>query len=66
MLIKFDKKLYKLQAVKSAVKDYQDLAAFKVSSNKGYIQVEFKATGKENNQLIKDEFCNYVFSLMKT
>jgi len=60
ILINFDKKLYKLKAVKSAIKEYQKLADFNLRQKGNYFQVELKNIDKGVKQIIKDEFCNYV------
>ena len=61
ILINFDKKLYKLKAIKLAIKEYQNLANFNLGQKGNYFQVELKNIDKEVIQIIKDEFCNYVF-----
>lgn len=66
MLINFDKKLYSFKAVKSAVKEYQNLADFDLKQKSKYIQVRLKNINKEVRPIIKDEFCNYILSLMKS
>ncbi len=60
MLISFSKKLYKIKAIKLAIKEYQDLANFSLEQKGNYIQVELKNINKDVKQIIKDEFCNYV------
>jgi len=60
MLISFSKKLYKIKAIKLAIKEYQNLANFSLEQKGNYIQVELKDIDKEVEQIIKDEFCNYV------
>ncbi len=66
MIISFSKNLYNLKAVKSAIKEYQNLADFNLRQKGNYIQVELKNIDKEVRQIIKDEFCNYVIFLMKS
>ncbi|MBU1137090.1 HxsD-like protein [Patescibacteria group bacterium] len=65
MIIKFSSKIYDLKAVKLTTKAYQGLADFKISQLKNYINVELKNINKDVKDIIKDEFCNYVLSLMK-
>jgi len=65
ILISFDKKLYNLKAIKLAIKEYQNLANFSFRQKNNYIQVELKNIDKEVRPIIKDEFCNYVLSLMR-
>lgn len=66
IIIKFNKNLYNLKAIKSAIKEYQKLADFNLSQKGNYIQVELKNIDKEIRQIIEDEFCNYILSLMKS
>lgn len=66
MLIKFDKKLYSLKAVKSAVKKYRDLADFDLKQRKNCIEVNLGNIDKDVINAIKDEFCNYVLYSMKS
>lgn len=64
--VKLNKKLYKLKAICGAVKDFGDLADFKIkkNSNNHYL-VELNNIHKEAQDKIVDEFCNYVLYLMK-
>lgn len=65
MLIRFDKKLYSLKAVKSAIKKYRNLADFGLKQKKNRIEVNLENIDKDVNNVIKDEFCNYVLYSMK-
>ena len=66
IIVKFNKNLYNLKAIKSAIKEYQKLADFNLRQKGNYIQVELKNIDKEVRQIIRDEFCNYVIFLMKS
>jgi len=66
ILIDFNKNLYNLKVIKSAIKEYQDLADFSLRQKRNYIQVELSNVDKSVRKIIKDEFCNYVFFLMKS
>lgn len=66
MVIKFNKKIYSLKAIKLAIKDYQELADFNLEKKGKYIQVKLTKIDKEFKSVIKEEFCNYILSLMKT
>jgi len=66
MLINFNKNLYRLKAIKLAIKEYQNLANFSLKQKRNYIQVELSNIDKSVRKIIKDEFCNYVFFLMKS
>ena len=66
ILIDFNKNLYNLKAIKSAIKEYQNLADFDLRQRGNCIQVELNNIDKNVRKIIKDEFCNYVFFLMKS
>ncbi len=65
MKVEFSKKLYKLVAIKNAVKAFSELADFKIFSEKDVIKVELKNIDKEVEGVICDEFSNYILILMK-
>ncbi len=65
MFIKFNKALYKTRAIKSAIKEYGNLAEFSLEQKGQYIVVEFKNIDKDVKNIIKDEFCNYVLSQLR-
>ena len=65
MIIGFDKKFYTLEAVKNAAKAYEELADFKVKTDKNKIMVEANDIDKDVKDIFKDEFCNYVLSETK-
>jgi len=62
--VKFDKKLYTLEAIKQAAQVYQDWADFDIKENKEEIEVDINSE-EENERVIRDEFGNYVLALMK-
>ena len=66
ILINFNKNLYNLKAIKLAIKEYSNLADFSFKKTENYIQVEISNIDKRIEKIIKDEFCNYVFFLMKS
>ncbi len=66
VLINFNKNLYSSKAIKLAIKEYQNLANFSLRRKGNYIEIELKDINKKVGQIIKDEFCNYVLSLMKS
>ena len=66
ILINFNKNLYNLKAIKLATEEYKGLADFSFKKTKNYIQVELTNIDKSVKGIIKDEFCNYVFFLMKS
>ncbi len=65
VIIKFDRKIYKLKAIKLAIKEYKELADFNLKQKGKYFEVELKNIDPDVEEVIKDEFCNYVLSLMK-
>lgn len=63
MVIKFDKKIYKLKAVKLAIRDYKELADFVLKTKGDYFEVELKNIDPDVKNIIQDEFCNYVLGI---
>lgn len=64
--VKFNKKIYPLNAIKAAIKSYKNLAKFTFKQDKKYLQVILGGvTDEDLKPIIKDEFCNYVLSLIK-
>ncbi len=65
MKIIFDKKLYKLSAIKRAADAFCKLAEFKVGAEgKGYVVIVKKLDG-EAGLHFQDEFANYVLAEMR-
>ena len=65
MIIGFDKKFYVLKAIENAAKAYEELADFKVKTDKNKITVEASNIDKDVEDVFKDEFCNYVLGETK-
>lgn len=65
MIITFSKTFYNLKAINSAIKEYANLGKFNVSDKKNEIAVTIKNIDKDVEDVLKDEFCNYVLALMK-
>jgi len=63
--ILFNIKLYPLKSIKEGVKMYGGLCRFSLKRNKKYIQVMLYDIEDEIKSVVKDEFCNYVLSLVK-
>lgn len=63
--INFNKRFYSLKAVKTAGREYKDLADFSVFDGKEYIKVELRNIDPEMAGVVEQEFCNYVLGLMK-
>lgn len=64
--IKFNEKIYTLKSIRESAKVYAELAKFEIKKQKPYIQVKIKSGGEVSDMLLKDEFCNYVLSMLKT
>ncbi len=63
-VIKFNNKIYKLEAIKRALEEYKSLAKFSLKENDDYIEVEIDEIDQEVKNVLKDEFANYVLGLM--
>jgi hypothetical protein len=61
MVLRFNKKIYPLTALRKAIRDWRQLAGFKLVNSKNYFLV--KVSDKEKG--LADEFVNYVLSAMK-
>ncbi len=64
--VKFHQRIYTLKSVRESAKAYARLAAFEMKTQKPYIHVKIKSGGDVPEGLLKDEFCNYVLSCLKT
>lgn len=64
--LKFNAKIYTLKSIHGAAKAYAELAQFEIKAQKPYIQVKIKNGGEVSDMLLKDEFCNYALSMVKT
>lgn len=62
--INFHRKLYTQKAIQAAVKAYAHLAVFDSKKTEKYIQVQISDVDKKVQDVIRDEFANYVLSLM--
>lgn len=62
--IVFNQKIYKLEAVKQAVAEFNDLAEFEINKKDQQIEVVINNEDKEVKDVIKDELANYVLGLM--
>jgi len=65
-LIKFNKEIYPLKAIKMAVGDYSRVVKLSISNANKYTIIKINGIDSKLNDQIKDEFCNYVLSLVKT
>lgn len=62
--VKYDKRIYKLKAVKAAVKDYKEFADFQISTSGNEIIVDIANIDYEAEDVFLDEFGNYVIHKM--
>lgn len=60
--IKFNEKIYPLQAIKLAIKDFEHLAKFNLKKDKNYITLTLSQIQPDVKKTIKDEFSNYVLA----
>ncbi len=65
MTICFNKKLYKLSAIKKAINRFKHLATFNIKQRNNNAFVDIINIDSEVNNILLDEFCNYVLYLMK-
>lgn len=63
-IINLNKKIYKIAAVKQAVKEFEDLADFKITAKEKYFEVKIGKIDNDYKNILKDEFANYVLGLM--
>jgi len=61
--LKFHSKLYSLENLKKAIKDYEEIAEFRLIKGKDYNKVEIKISGDYQDENIGDEFKNYALFL---
>ncbi|MBU2472842.1 HxsD-like protein [Patescibacteria group bacterium] len=65
MIVKFSKIIYYKKSIIEAIRKYRHLADFSLKTTPDYITVSIKNIDKDLNDILKDEFCNYVLYLMK-
>jgi len=58
-----NKEFYTLEAIQQAIKDYEEVGLIELIDGRFTLGVQSKSAF--NEELIKEEFCNYVLSLMK-
>jgi len=62
--IKFNKKIYTLEAVEKAIEEFKNLADFSLKEAGNYIEVKIDKIDKGVKNILPDEFANYVLGLM--
>ena len=65
MTIRFSKKIYKLDAIKRAAKDYSAHAGIRLSEEGEFIKVSMSGIPSSDAAELRGEFCNYALSLMR-
>ncbi|MCD4694438.1 HxsD-like protein [bacterium] len=61
--VNFNKKLYNKKAIEGAIQIYKDWADFKISDLKKEIKVCLEMKIGNDEEYLKNEFCNYVLVL---
>lgn len=65
MIIKYHKLIYKKKAIEKTITEFKHLADFKLSSQGNYFMVQATKIDKQLEDTLKDEFSNYVLSLIR-
>ena len=65
IVINFNKDFYTIEAIKKTIQNYKGIADFNIIFNKKENMVQIKNIYPESEDMIKQEFCNYVLGLMK-
>jgi len=63
-VVKFNKKIYSLEAVKKAIEEFKNLAEFKIKDSGAYLEVGIDKIDHDYHGVLKDEFSNYVLGVM--
>ncbi len=63
-VIRFNKKIYNLSAIKKAIEEYKNLAEFEMVDSPDYIEIKINNIDDEVKGVLKDEFANYVLGVM--
>ena len=65
-IINFNKKIYNITAIQNAIQAFQEVTPITFSEGNIYIKVIFPEKNNNNQEVIADEFSNYVLALIKT
>lgn len=63
--LRFNKEIYKKNAIMKAISDYSHLANFSIVDTRSYIKVKVSKVNSCIEQIFFDEFANYILGLMK-
>jgi hypothetical protein len=64
MILKLNKEIYPQKAVQKAVRFYKQVTNFKLKNSRNYILVS-ASVDKNNAELIKNEFLNFVLGIIR-
>jgi hypothetical protein len=64
MILKLNKEIYPIKAVQKAVGFYKQVAKFRLKNSQNYILVSAKID-KNNEELVKNEFLNFVLGIIR-
>jgi hypothetical protein len=64
MILKLNKEIYPQKAVQKAVSFYKQVTNFKLKNSRNYILVS-ASVDKNNAELIKNEFLNFVLGIIR-
>jgi len=63
-IIKFNKKIYNKKAIERAITEFEKLASFSINELNDYFEVRIDKIDQEVQNILKDEFANYVLGVM--
>ena len=64
LTLKFDKRIYKLKAVRAAAREYSAFADFSINENGNNINVEIENIDFQPENVFLGEFSNYIIHKM--
>ncbi|MBL7130722.1 MAG: hypothetical protein ISS45_04895 [Candidatus Omnitrophica bacterium] len=63
--VKLNKQIYRLGAIKQAIKAYRDLAQFSLRQDPQYYKVTIDNIDFDFKDILRDEFANYILAVTK-
>ena len=63
--VKLNSLIYPRVAVQKAISEYSSFATIYLKKKGKYTQIEIKEAHPQFQHILKDEFCNYLLSLIK-
>lgn len=61
----FNKNLYTINAIRKAIEAFRELADFRIETAKLLYKVTIKSLDREGDEVLEDEFSNYILAEMK-